>query len=256
MLLFIYLKFKGSIMKKAILLVLFVFSLSLFAQEKFIIYTYHNHSPFINSQNSGLSYDVVRYLNTQAKGKYLFELKVIPRSRLNYILKPWINKDCLKIRKCDANWMVLWVNQKWGFGQDSLSNFSWTALLQDSNVIISSSKADFYYTKPEDLIGKKLAGMAGHRYLGIDDLVDSGKIKRINGNTEVENLKVVLSKRVDATLLPKSTFEYYQKTNTEFKKLYASDVSHQDYMRNIMTVPQNKELIAYFNSLDLSEIFK
>ncbi len=243
-------------MKKVILLILFVFSLSLLAKEKFILYTYHNHSPFVNGEKSGLSYDLLEYLNKNSNSDFVFELKVIPRARLNYILKPWINKECEKTLKCDKNWMVLWVNHKWGFGKDSLSNFSWIPLFQDSNVIISASKNDFNYTKPEDLIGKKLAGMSGHRYLGIDDLVQAGKIKRINGNTEVENLKVVLSKRVDATLLPRSAFAYYQKTNADFNSLFASKTSHQDYQRNIMTRPENKNLIKYLNTLHFSEVIK
>lgn len=241
-------------MKKIFLLLTLVFCIFSFAKEKFVVYTYHNHSPFINAKQSGLSYDLIDYLNNNSK--FSFELKIVPRSRLNYILKPWKDKSCGKNKKCDKNWMVLWVNHKWGFGKDSLENFAWVPLLQDSNVIISSSKEKFNYTKPEDLIGKKLVGMSGHRYVGIDDLVNEGKIKRINGNTEVENLQVVLSNRVDATLLPKSTFIYYQKINDKFKSLYASKISHQDYMRNIMTTPKNEELLKYLNSLDFTNFSK
>ena len=62
------------------------------------------------------------------------------------------------------------------------------------------------YTTPNSLVGKKLAGIAGHRYVGIDELVNQGKIKRINGNNEIQNLEKVLSNRVDLTLLPSSSF--------------------------------------------------
>jgi len=238
-------------MKKLIFTAVMIFlSLSLFAKEQINVYTYHNHAPFIINEKLGLTHELIKKLNQN--DEFDFKLKVIPRSRLNYILKPWISKKC-ETKRCANNWIVLWVNHKWGFGKDSLENFSWTPLLNDSNAIISSNTKKFEYTKPEDLIGKGLAGIAGHKYVGIDDLVKAGKIKRINGSNEVDNLKVVLANRVDVTLLPKSAFDYYQKTNSEFSNLYVSKVPHQSYMRNIMTNRQNKLLVKYLNSLKLGE---
>lgn len=240
-------------MKKLIisLSVLFLGS-SLLAKEQIDVYTYHNHAPFIVDNNKGLTHDLVNKLNANSNGDYTFKLKVVPRSRLNYILKPWISKKC-ETKKCASNWIVLWVNHKWGFGSDSLDNFSWTPLLQDSNAIISSGFKKFEYTKPEDLVGKKLAGISGHKYLGIDDLVKAGKIERINGQNEVDNLKVVLANRVDVTLLPKSAFDYYKKSNDEFSTLYVSKIPHQSYMRNIMTNKKNPDLVKYLNSLELGQ---
>ena len=127
---------------------------SLFSKEEVNVYTYHNHAPFIVDKNKGMTYDLVDKLNKNSDGQYIFKVKVIPRSRLNYILKPWINKKC-ETKKCSNNWIVLWVNHKWGFGSDSLENFSWTPLLNDSNAIISSNENKIEYTKPEDLVGKK-----------------------------------------------------------------------------------------------------
>jgi len=225
-------------------------SSSLFAKEQIDVYTYHNHAPFIVDKNKGLTYDLLSKLNQN--DKYNFKLKVVPRSRLNYILKPWINKKC-ETKKCTNNWLVLWVNHKWGFGNDSLDNFSWTPLLQDSNAIISSSFNKFEYTKPTDLVGKKLAGISGHKYVGIDDLVKEGKVERINGNSEVDNLKVVLANRVDVTLLPKSAFDFYKSSNSDFSTLYVSKVPHQSYMRNIMTNRKNPDLVEYLNTLKLGQ---
>jgi len=231
-------------MKKIVLSLLVGFGILLGAQE-INVYTYHNHAPFITEKKAGLSYDLIQYLNNKSNGDYTFKLKVLPRSRLNYILKPWINKECGVTRECASNWVVLWVNPKWGFGKDSLANFSWTGLFEDSNAIIYSKNRKVDYTSPDSLVGKKLAGIAGHRYVGIDDLVLGGKIKRIDGNSEEINLQKVLSNRVDVTLLPTSSFNYYLNNNNDLKELEKAKVAHQVYMRNIMTTTKNSALIQF-----------
>lgn len=238
---------------KKIISALFLLTLtSLLAQKEITVYTYHKHAPFIVDYNYGLTYEVIDSLNANAKGKYLFKLKTVPRSRLNYILKPWINKQCITTKECNKDWIILWVNQKWGFGKDSKTNFLWTPLLDDSNVIVSSSESKVEYESPSSLIGKSLIGVSGHKYVGIDDLVKEGKIKRINGVSEVENLHVIQAKRADVTLLPYSAYKYYINQNKEFDKLYVANTPHQKYMRNIMTNIKNKELNEYLNSLDLN----
>ena len=243
-------------MKKIILVLCTLLFTNLFAQKVITVYTYHKHAPFITAYNSGLTYDAIEFLNTNANGKYFFKLKTVPRSRLNYILKPWINKQCITSKECNKDWIILWVNQKWGFGKDSESNFLWTPLLDDSNVIVSSSESKIEYTSPTSLIGKSLIGVSGHKYVGIDDLVKEKKIKRINGVSEVENLYVIQAKRADATLLPYSAYKYYINTNKEFNQLYVAKTPHQKYMRNIMTNIKNKELYEFLNSLDFSSINK
>ena len=242
-------------MKKLVILLLLGFGI-LFGAQEVNVYTYHNHAPFITDKKEGITYDLIQNLNDNAQGTYTFKLKILPRSRLNYTLKPWINKECGVSKECASNWIVLWVNPKWGFGKDSLTNFSWTPLFEDSNAIIYSKDNKINYTNPNSLIGKKLAGISGHKYVGIDDLVKEKKIKRINGNNEKLNLEKVLSNRVDVTLLPNSSFNYYIKDDDEFNKLEKSKVAHQRYMRNIMTTSQNTELIKFLDKQDFTKVVK
>jgi len=242
-------------MKKIVLSLLLSLGV-LFGAQDINVYTYHNHAPFIIDKQSGLSHDLIQYLNNKAKGDYTFKLKVVPRSRLNYILKPWINKECGRTRECASNWLVLWVNPKWGFGKDSLSNFSWTGLFEDSNAIIYSKSRKVKYTSPNSLVGKKLAGIAGHRYVGIDDLVAGEKIKRIDGNSEEINLQKVLSNRVDVTLLPSSSFNYYLNNNDNLQELAKAKVAHQVYMRNIMTTTKNTSLIQFLKKQNFTGVVK
>jgi len=241
--------------KKLVLTLLVGFSF-LFGTQEVTVYTYHNHAPFIIDKKEGLSHNLIKYLNQNTDGKYNFKLKVIPRNRLNYTLKPWINKQCGVTKECASNWMVLWVNPKWGFGQDSLTNFSWTNLFEDSNAIISSKNNKINYVNPSSLIGKKLAGISGHKYIGIDDLVKEGKINRINGNNEKVNLEKVLANRVDVTLLPSSSFNYYLENDAHLNNLEKSKIPHQKYMRNIMTTPKNIELVQFLQNLNFSSVVK
>ena len=242
-------------MKKIVLLLLLGISI-LFGKQEINVLTYHNHAPFIIDKKEGLSHSLIQYLNEKANGQFIFKLKVLPRSRLNYTLKPWINKECGVTKECASNWMLLWVNHKWGFGQDSLTNFSWTKLLEDSNAIIYAKNKTINYSSPESLIGKKLAGISGHKYLGIDQLVNDGKIKRINGNNEKLNLEKVLSNRVDVTLLPNSSFNFYVKNNQKFESLKKSKVAHQKYMRNIMTTTKNTKLIEFLQKQNFDDVLR
>ena len=61
---------------------------------------------------------------------------------------------------------------------------------------------------------------------------------------------------MDVTLLPTSSFNYYLNTNKDLKSLEKAKVSHQIYMRNIMTTTQNVELISFLQSLNFEGINK
>ena len=70
------------------------------AAEEITLYTYHNHPPFITQPGVGLSHDLVALLNRKADGAFHFSLKVVPRARLNAMLKQWVNGACLAGADC------------------------------------------------------------------------------------------------------------------------------------------------------------
>jgi hypothetical protein len=185
-------------------------------QEAITIYSYHNHPPFVTGKKSGLTYELAKQLNKQAAGRYLFEVSIIPRSRLNFYLKDWIQGACPN-SECKQNWLVPWVNPKWGFIKGLRDNYLWHEQFSDANVIISRAHESWGYISPASLKGLVFAGMRGHHYVGIDDLVKSGDIKRIDGNRERDNLSKLLLQRVDATSLPRSTMAYLLENDPEIK---------------------------------------
>jgi polar amino acid transport system substrate-binding protein len=225
-------------------------------QEKITLYSYHNHPPFVTGINSGLTYELAKQLNKQASGRYLFEVSIIPRSRLNHYLKDWIHGACPN-SECKQNWLVPWVNPKWGFIRGSRDNYLWHQQFTDANVIISRANESWNYISPASLKGLVFAGMRGHHYVGIDDLVKTGDIKRIDGNRERDNLFKLLHRRVDATLLPRSTMAYFLENDPEIKEqaeqFKIGNEKHHVYIRHIMLPETRSDLLSLIKNMPLKE---
>lgn len=244
-------------MKIIACLLLLLTSVAASATTTVTVYTYHNHPPFVTGDDQGLTYDLVDRFNAIVGDEVQFEVQVIPRSRLNMLLAKWVSGECRETR-CDDNWVVPWVNPKWGFGAEPRINFGWVRQLQDANQIVSRSEAPVDYSGPESLTGKVFGGIRGHRYVGIDDLAASGAIKRIDGNNERNNLLKLLMGRIDATLLPKSTVEYYMQQDEvitpQGSELYIAGTAHQQYWRYLMFPVARPDLQRVFEQFSISAL--
>lgn len=198
-----------------VLALLFIFSFfgvkGPLAAETIHVYTYHIHPPFVTGDGVGQTFSLTSQLQAFAGGTYDFKVSQVPRSRLNMLLKSWVNGECKDKGNpaCDDSWILLWVNQQWGFGGDPQGNFNWVGIAEDSNSIISLQSAKVVYENPASLTGLKYGGISGHKYIGIDDLVDAGKITRVDGSNERDNILKLYMKRVDVILLPTSTIRYF-----------------------------------------------
>ena len=207
------------------------------AAEVVHLLSYHNHPPFVTAPGVGETYQLAAKLNAAAPTGWHFEVELLPRMRLNQRLQSWIGGDC-PAPSCADNWIVPWVNPQWGFRPKGGDPYAWQAQMDDANVIVSRQAAPIDYQTPSSLDGKILAGIRGHHYVGIDERVASGQIKRIDSNVERDNLLMLLYGRVDAVLLPSSTVRYLLQRDpllrdraTEF---YLAPIAHQRYTRSIM----------------------
>jgi len=223
--------------------------LSLFVLEEkgvakeIMVYTYHSHPPFILEDpdlKKGITFELARILTRNSGEAFKFTVQPLPRKRLD-----------LKIEK-SGDWIVFWVNPVW-FKDKEQKKFLWVPFIDDANVIISRKDKSISYKSPASLIGKRFGGIAGHYYVGIDDLVKSGKIVRIDGSYEKANLDGLLAvpPRFDVTLLPLSTTNYFLKSpdyGRYEKELHVSDIHHQDYKRFFMMPKKHTELFQYINS--------
>lgn len=228
------------------------------AAETIHVYTYHIHPPFVTGDDIGQTFSLTSQLQASAGSTYDFKVSQVPRSRLNMLLKSWANGECKEKANpdCDDAWILLWVNQKWGFGSDPQGNFNWVGIAEDSNSIISLQSAKVVYEDPASLAGLKFGGISGHKYVGIDDLVATGKIFRIDGSNERDNIIKLYMKRVDVILLPTSTIRYFISNDPLIAgfadQLFIAQKKHQEFSRNIM-IPKNRDdLLNLVRTMDFS----
>ncbi|MBF8271624.1 MAG: ABC transporter substrate-binding protein [Magnetococcales bacterium] len=211
--------------------------------------SYHNHPPFVTGPEQGLSFDVARMLTAFAAGTWKFQVRIVPRNRLDLELAPWIQGRCLNSGGdpgCGDDWSLLWVNPAWGFGENAGENFLWLKQFEDSNIILSRTESPVDYQSPESLAGLRLGGIRGHRYLGLDPLVTAGKIQRVDGDHERDNILKLLMKRVDVLLLPTSTVRYFLTQDATIRaaagQIFVAPTRHQQFWRHFMIPSTRKDL--------------
>lgn len=199
------------------------------------IYTYHNHPPFVLEAGKGLSYDLAEYLNRKGKGTN-FKIEVVTRPQLDKLLAA-----------PDFNGVVAWIAPEWVKDKEK-STYLWTSpVMEDANVILSSTKTRLEYKDPSSLKGKNFGGIAGHKYGGIDDLVTAGAIKREDADKERNNLRKLEAGRIDATLLPRSTANYLLTEMELGSKLYVAPTPQSSYSRLILVPKKSPELQKVLN---------
>lgn len=115
-------------MKKMMIVLIILFSTKLFAKETVIVYSYNKVSPIIINKLDRLSID------------YNFILKVIPKNRLDYILRPWKENNCEDfVRRCYPNWIVL-NSKPFAFNELDKTNFLYKQLAFENKKYIMTNK--------------------------------------------------------------------------------------------------------------------
>jgi len=211
-------------------------STSAFAADPVTVYTYHNHPPFVVEAGKGLSYELADYLNRKSKGNPTFKIEVVTRAQLDKLLAA-----------PDFSGAVAWVAPEWLKDKDK-TTYLWTGgVMDDANVILSSTKAKIDYKDPASLKGKQFGGIAGHKYAGIDDLVAAGAVKREDAEKERNNLRKLEAGRIDATLLPRSTANFLLKEMDLGSKVYVAPTAQSSYTRLVLVPKRSPEVHKVLN---------
>jgi len=208
-------------------LIVLLLSCPLLAKEKVTVWSYYEFPPFVTSLlgKTGLSFDFVEMLNLfEDNDQYEFELKIVPRKRLdNYLANG------------NAG-VVLWVNPLF-FNDANKTRYAWTnRVLEDEQSFVSRASDPFIFKDAKSLMqpGFTLGGIRGHMYAGIQDEIDSGLIKRNDVNQEKQNIGMLLTDRVNTFLIPYTAMRYYEKTMKLSGKIYYSPKPLNSYTRNIL----------------------
>lgn len=194
------------------------------------IYSYQVSPPFVTGKGQGLNYELAQYLNSKLNGEYKFVIYRLPRSRVNMLIDS------------TEKGIIPWTLPAWHEDANE-TKYQWThGYTQEANCLLSSIETPFEYKGPESLKGHTLGGLVGYRYLGLDELIDSGDIKRVNVSHAMENIKKLMAKRVDVTLLTQSTARYLITEMKLKNQIHFSNSNHQDFTYRMMMNSLSGEL--------------
>ncbi|WP_431689328.1 substrate-binding periplasmic protein [Hahella sp. NBU794] len=202
------------------------------------VWTYYDSPPFaIDPQGDDLTSTLCRVLTEKSGGEWVFKPQYLPRKRINHYLESGAEQG-----------LVLWANPLW-FQDKEETKYAWSdRVVWGANEIVSLRESPVEYTGPESLEGKRFGGVAGHHYVGIDDLAQSGRIKREDTTSFSKNLDKLLSNRLDAILIPRGELFYMVSQGNLGDKLFISSKPHQQYERKILATQKLEAVRDFINA--------
>ena len=203
------------------------------------VWTYYTSAPFITGKNSGLSYDFIKILNKYTKGKYVFSLEILPRTRINRNLKNNIKG------------IVLFVNWSWMQDPDK-SKYIWSeSILSDQNEILSrkdgKNPTKIIFTNVSALKGNIFGGVRGHRYKNLEASFENGDVIRKDVRSVGQNLELLLRERIDFTTSNASVVRYAIKHKNLEDKIFLSPRPLFSYTRHLLITKNLKEIESDIN---------
>ncbi len=214
-------------MSAALFLCLFLGSYGFYGQNEaraaqIELYNYHNSPPFVTGPSSGLTHDLVAYLNRQGQGRFIFNLTHLPRKRLDRLLST--NQEAV----------VLWVAPDW-FDENLDNRFDWTRpIMIDGNVFLSSTKNPIEVETIYSLKHLLLGGILGYRYDDLDRQVRNGFLRRTNAMDERALIRLVAHGRIDVGIMAQSTARYLVRENGVENLVYFGAKNHSIYARRLL----------------------
>ena len=147
------------------------------------------HPPFVD-EDGGLAADLVAYLNQKLAGAYRFQLETIPRSRL------------MRLHLADPavfDGIVLFLHPRF-VDDPEQRRFLWTdGLFVDRNLLVFRGPMAPPVRHLNDLAGMRFGASLDARYKGLDELVSSQVITRVDSSSLSDSLKQLVAGRVDFT---------------------------------------------------------
>lgn len=203
------------------------------AQEEISAWSYYAYPPFALEDGGGLGPEFVDLLNEVAKGRFVFSLEVLPRKRIDLRLSV---KDPGIVLFVSPEWMLL--------PKDHISVWS-GPLFRDQNGVLFSGLAEQEYAGPESLYGKRLGGVIGRRYKGLDEAVAKGRIIRHDALSEEINVLKLAERRIDVMTAPESVLRYLVAHLGVEDKVHFSSAPLFRYTRHILISNISPEARAF-----------
>lgn len=208
-------------------------------QEAYTILTYHSHPPFVIDKTSGLSFTLAQYLTQASKGKFLFNVKVASRPRVD-----------VEIKK-SQNAIIPWVNPAWFKDKEELK-YQWSSsvLMTDSNSVVSRASDPIEFENVSVIEGRVFGGLKGHKYDLIDKYIASSKnARRVDADTHESNFKKLIKNRIDLMLIPESGARFYVKKLGLKNHVFISKKNQSSYQRRIMILSKDENLRNFLDTV-------
>ncbi|HAU4892257.1 TPA: amino acid ABC transporter substrate-binding protein [Aeromonas hydrophila] len=206
--------------------------------ETLRLYDYHQHPPFMTGEQTGLSRDLVKYLNEKLGGEPRLELWLVNRARL-----------ALEMSDPGFDGLVAWVNPAW-VGDPQRELYLWTfPIMRDTNELISSVARPVIYRGPDSLKGMTFGGIEGYRYQGIDEAAARGDLVRVDAKKVKTNFSLLVRGRIDVTLVPGSALTFFTHDPAFEGKLFVSPFAQSSYTRHILLPKSRSALYSRLNDI-------
>lgn len=210
------------------------------APKPITVWEYHAFPPMIVSQDKrqGLSYSFARLLTDRSQGKFQFNVEIVSLP------------DVLDFIKDDKQGMVLFVNPLW-FGDAEETAFFWSdPVITMRDEVVSRRGTKLEYINGESFVGKTVLGISGYTYPELDELVLQRRSARINGKSDVENLKrLIRDPLIDAAIVNSGPLNFYTTLYGMKDDIYLSRKPQGEYEVKILTTKKLPEVNEYVNRL-------
>lgn len=209
------------------------------AAETIKVISYHTHPPFIVADKEGLTYDLATLLSERSGGRFVFQVVPTSRPRLNKLLEQ------------KKTFIVPWVNPAW-FKDKSETKHVWTrnSLMFDNNAIVSHIDKSVVYEGPMSISGMVFGGVRGHTYTGIDDYIqETGKIRRIDADNHISNIRKLLKGRIDVALMPGAAASFFVLQHEVKGRLFISPKPHSRYFRRVIISGGRNDLEKFIKDI-------
>ena len=206
------------------------------AGQEVILYSYYLEAPYITGEKSGLNHDLARYLNEKADGRYQFTVKVLPRKRIDRLIKHGVS-------------MVLpWATPEWFRNLDGQSGVWSKPYLNGASVIVTNQNDPMVYKGPASVKPRTVQGVVGYRYPGVDDLVSQGLLRRQNLESYDHVFKLLAARAGNCTVVSQLTARYLIKELDLDGKVRLAEGYHSTFKRHFLILNHSGELTAFLDA--------
>lgn len=174
----------------------------------------------------GIYYDFAKLFN-RAQSEFYLNVKFVPRKRIDRMLD-----------NNNLDGIIMGVNPIW-FGDKDKTKFLWSEfIMEDMDVFVSNSTIPVKVNNFSDLTHKRVGGIHGFRYFGIDELAQQKRLTRINTQSETQLLDMVEKKRIDTAIISIFTLSFLSKGRSEL--FYVAEKEHDKFTRHFL-IPSKQQ---------------